>query len=574
MGQRSCAMAVLLVLALAGACGSRATPPGTSFAGDTHAQPDHGRAGTGQAGQALTLDQARAALDQALARGMHRDVIRHAQAAIRLGHALDDAQARGVTAAIDALTARELEALYKELEPTIQPAPRVALRLALLHEHMAGDRAAMKWLERVLDGREVAAADRDMAIALRKRIQARTKVDAAVIAVLLPRSGRFALLGAELEAAIRFAGRTAGRGVKLQIIDTTGDEASALVAVERAVFEHHAIAILGPVGQRESLRASRRAAELGVPIALLAPGEEAAPDAGVFRLWSSPQWEAAEAVRLALAMGYDRLAVLAPQDDHGIVAASAFVAAAGRAGASIVAQGHYDPTATDLEPDIKAFLGLDPAQNARLRQHLRRAGKDGWKTFSPDIAFDLLYIPDEYDRAALVASYMPFFNVEVRSRDVMDVIALRRKHGGRVPQVVQLMGSSGWHHQSVIPRGGTAVDGALILDVYAGGENEEFATEEGARFAEDFQAWAGRPASPLAAQAFDAALLVLQAREQAAAGGQRTGPGLRQAFARALAGARLDAGACGPAQMGPSGTIVREAVLLRIDTDSFVLHEY
>ena len=53
------------------------------------------------------------------------------------------------------------------------------------------------------------------------------------------------------------------------------------------------------------------------------------------------------------------------------------------------------------------------------------------------------------------------------------------------------------------------MDGALILDVFAGGDNEEYATEAGARFAAAFAARARRPPGAVAAQAHDAALLVV-----------------------------------------------------------------
>src|SRR5207244_10491661 len=103
-----------------------------------------------------------------------------------------------------------------------------------------------------------------------------------------------------------------------------------------------------------------------------------------------------------------------------------------------------DPTATDLEPDVKAFLGLDPLTNERLRRHLARHPKDGWKTFSPDVDFDLLFVPDEAERAALVASFLVYYNVELRTSDDVDSLALRRKHGGRLPSFVQLLGGAGW----------------------------------------------------------------------------------------------------------------------------------
>src|SRR5439155_4453981 len=135
-------------------------------------------------------------------------------------------------------------------------------------------------------------------------------------------------------------------------------------------------------------------------------------------------------------------------------------------GVQVTAQGTYDPTGGDLEPDVKQFLNLSPAANPRLAAHLaKRAGSKGLQSFSPDIPFSLLYIPDRYDRAAIVAAFLPYFNVELRTTEFPDQRKLERKHGGHLPQVVQLVGGGGWHHPSLPVRGGAAVQGALIVDV-------------------------------------------------------------------------------------------------------------
>ena len=548
---------LVLVVALAGTCGG---PAKRELAASRH--------GSAEQRQIPVLDAAAAsrAVDAAIATSAHADVVIYANRLIGAGGELGDRR-EAVMGAIDELSAGQLAAVWAELDHDVVPAAQVAMRRALLADHFGEAEAARKLLAQVRGDSELRAR----AEALAAEIDARQRVDAALVAVLLPLSGRYARLGSEIRAAVELAVH-ASKDVKVEFVDTAGDAAAAVAAVDRAVAELGAVAILGPVGEAESRAAAGRAVELGIPIALLAPAESgAAAEVGVFRLWSSPEWEALEAVRVAVRMGYDRLAILAPRDEQGRAQVAAFRAAVAAAGVRLVAAGHYDPTASDLQPDIKTFLGLDPKTNERLRRHLQRKGhKRGWKTFSPAVEFDLLFVPDEYQRAALVVAYLPFFNVEVRSQDVMDIVGLRRKHGGRVPQVVQLLGSSGWHHESIVPRGGAVVEGALVLDVFSGGENEEFASEEGAAFAEAFAARNRRPPSVVAAQAYDAALLVLSAARR----GQRGHSPARTSFARALAGSRLDIGACGIAAVTTSGEIVREATLLRIDGGMFVLHEY
>ncbi len=560
MGVRGVVALIAVSLSGATACGTphqrggadwlteHATPAAATAPAPVDAKTAHAR-----------FDAAIAAGDDPLA------IVVAAGGVIRTGGELGAGARARVLGAVDQLRGDALARAWKQLAADRFPAPAVALRLALVARHTGDLRGALPWLDK-------AAADPSLAARageLRAAIDARLRVEPARIAVVLPLSGRYRRLGSELRDAIELAARRAG-DVNLRFLDTAGDAARASAAVDRAVRELHVAAVLGPVGAQESEAAAARAAELGVPIALLSPAQYgAAPDVGVFRLWSPPTWEAREAVRVAVAMGYDHLAVLAPRDEQGGAQIDAFRAAARGAGVQVVASGQYDPTATDLQPDIKAFLGLDPRTNPRLARYLRRHGvKKGWKTFTPDVPFDLLFLPDDYQRASLVAAFLPYFNVELRTEDVIDIPYLQRKHGGRVPQVVQLLGSSGWHHPGLIPRGGQLLERAMFLDVWAG-EDEGFATEGAAEFSRAFQQKTGREPGAVAAQAYDAATLLFAARRRAAG----RGGDLRAGVAAALRSARLDDGACGPAAVGPSGEIEREAVVLRVDGGQFTVVE-
>ena len=510
---------------------------------------------------------------------------------------LGPAEAAAIAARVDHMAAADLAAAWRRMDAGDEAAHTVALRLALLARH-AGDLAgARRWLALAGSGARAAAVGRALDLDGRPARPAR-------VAVLLPLTGRYARIGREMRLAIEIAasagegeqgevtgeegeegeeseggedGAREGRGsagdsarrrasrVELRFYDTRGDAGEAARQVDRAASDG-AVGILGPVGQAEARAAAARSVERGLAIGLLAPDDAgAAPEVGVFRLWPSASWEATEAARLAVALGHDSLAVLHPRDAQGAAQADAFRRAAEAAGARVVEIGDYDPGGARLEPDIKRFLGLDPATNERLRRHLERRGrKSGWKSFSPDLDFDLIYVPDEHRIAALVASFLPYFNVEVRTADVMDTEALRRKHGGRAPPVVQLMGSSGWYHTSLPSRGGAAVDGALIVVPCAPATDPGQSTDLADRFA----ARAGRPPGPLAAQAHDAALLFLGARATAAAARDP-----RSALTRALRTASLPDGTCGPSTMRPDGHLDRSATLLQVDGDDFTPFE-
>jgi hypothetical protein len=206
-------------------------------------------------------------------------------------------------------------------------------------------------------------------------------------------------------------------------------------------------------------------------------------------------------------------------------------------------------------------LNLTAANNPRLAEHLARNKKDGWKTFSPDVPFTLLYVPDRYDRAAIVAAFMPYFGVELRTGESTHPDHLQRKHGGRIPQIVQLIGGAGWNHPSLPIRGGAAVQGAMILDVFGGALGGDLA----AGFTAAFQQRTQRTPSGAAAEAHDAAILVVEARVAVANAADR-----RSAFRAALAKGKLDDGVCGPAAMDVDGEIARTPILLEVQGDQLV----
>ncbi len=508
-----------LVLAIGAACGAKSPAPEWSER-DSHARHDTALH-AGSAGSAAPLPV---------------DLAKLAPATI---DELDDATALAV---IDRLGDRA-------------PAARVALRAARLAHHRgdeAGARALVTRAATAADEPEVHAELAALAVEL-----ASPPVDPAVVAVLLPLSGRFASVGAELRAAIELAPAESTRWL---FVDTRGEADGATAAVETAIGKG-AIAILGPVGTREVAAAARAAVLRQMPIGLLGPEDGADPASGVFRLVGSPADEGRAVAQLAHADSFPTVGVFAPRDDVGQEAADAFVEEAQRIGIAVTGQGTYDPTGGDVEPDIKQFLNLVPATNPRLAEHLAKNPKKGWQTFSPDIPFSLLYIPDRYDRAAIVAAFLPYFGVELRTTEFPDPARLQKKHGGHMPQVVQVVGGAGWHHPSLPIRGGTAVQGALIVDAFAGDLGGDPATTFGAEFLQK----TGHAASSAGAEAYDAATLVARVRHDAA-----TAADPRAAFRQALARGKLDDGACGAATMDVDGELARTPTILEVQGDELI----
>jgi ABC-type branched-subunit amino acid transport system substrate-binding protein len=456
-------------------------------------------------------------------------------------------------AEIDALSAAQLRELWAALDPRRAPAPAVALRLALLAHHAGDATGFATW---------AAHARRDPALAVRLPAAAPLADPPAPrpgkprLALLLPLSGPHRAVGRALRPALELG--LADLAVTAEVLDTAGEPAGAVAAVERAVAGGAAL-IVGPVGERESRAAVRRAVLRGVPIATLAATAGADVDAGVYRLWDAPTDEAALTGRLAGDLGHERLAVFAPRDEQGRAMAEAFRSAAERRGARVLVAS-YDPSGLSLEADVRALLGLVPARNPRLRAHLARRGAAGWKSFSPEPEFELLYVPGAPALAGLIASYLAYYNVELRRGEFADPELLRRKHGGRLPGAVQLVGASSWHDPALL-RGVAALQGALVVSPcpFAGAGAQ--LDEAGERFAGAYQRRTGGMPGPEAARAHDAARLVARALLDA---GSR---GLRGALGRARSD---ELALCGPARLGASGALERPVALLEVDTDAFL----
>ena len=206
-----------------------------------------------------------------------------------------------------------------------------------------------------------------------------------------------------------------------------------------------------------------------------------------------------------------------------------------------------------------------PAKNPRLAEHLARNGKEGWTTFSPDVPFSLLYIPDRYDRAAIVAAFLPYFGVELRSHEFPDPDAAaaqaRRPHAaGRAA-----VGGAGWHHPTLPIRGGAAVQGALIVDVFAGELGGDTGAAVRGRVPAAHAAARRRAA---AAQAHDAATLVA-ARAQA--GRHRRRRPARRAARRARARPSSTTAPAARRRSDADGELAREPTVLEVQGDQLIL---
>ena len=432
-------------------------------------------------------------------------------------------------------------------------APRDADQLVGLERKLAAKPAAAT-LALVASESPFAGADADPFVA--------TRGLETTLGVALPLSGpgaayaEEALQGILLAAGLFDAEQPGRRGPRLVIRDTRGQAAAAAAAVNELAAEPGLLAILGPLLPEESEAAAAAAQQAGVPLLALARREGLARGKhGVLRVGTSPRLEAELLAEHAIhGAGQRRFAILYPDDAFGKALRAAFWDAVEARGGEVVAVARYPVGAADFAAPIRRMIGyelLPPAALGTLAERermLKRAKRlpaaeaealrakaralttpDG-QPLPPYVDFDAVFVPDTYQAAGLIAPHLAFH--EVRG--------------------VTLLGPSAWNHPGLLTLGGRHVEGA----VFPGAYHSAIAAENVVAFGQRFEASFGRPATSLAAEAFDAANLALAAAAE--------GADDREELLEALFDEPRHIGVSGVLQIAPDGEVARRPHLLGV----------
>lgn len=308
------------------------------------------------------------------------------------------------------------------------------------------------------------------------------------IGVAVPLSGEYKALGeAVLESARVAVGEGGGRVVAR---DTLGTPAGAIAAVRQLAADPTVLAILGPVGRRESRAAARAAQRAGVPLFTLA-GDASINQAGgwVYRLRQTPAEQAsalAETVRKQFGDA-PRAGIFFPRSLYGRQAATAFAERFAQLGGRVTAAASYPDDATDFRKALDELVGKKLHIGKHVRAGRQRADRDGYLRIrrDPVVDFDLVFIPDFHTNISRILTFFP-------------AAGLQNGEGGE-GEAVQMLGLSGWQGASMRLSGAIAA-GAIYSDIFAieadGGKAQEFALL--------FEEKTGRRPVNLDAEVFDA----------------------------------------------------------------------
>jgi len=350
----------------------------------------------------------------------------------------------------------ELEELA-EIAADTDYAPKVYHRMAALYleqnELEKSRNAAMALIRSTPEQYWVSAGRQFL-----ESIQEELSVKKGALGCLLPLSGPFAIYGQEVLNGIElgmgmFNETGAAPDLELVIKDTKGDPELALTGLVDLVNNEKVIAVIGPLSSRAATASAKKAQALGVPMITFTQKEGITEEgAMVFRNFLTPSREVDKLLDVAiLHMGLKRFAILYPDNSYGQFFLNIFWDRLEEMGGMVTAVESYKAGETDFAEQIKKMTGLYYTRPESLTQKLlaMRTPEEEESIIFPEkpqpiIDFDMVFIPDNFQRVAMIAPQLAYY-------DVLDIL---------------LAGTSAWQSPHLIETAGDYVQGAIFSSGY------------------------------------------------------------------------------------------------------------
>jgi branched-chain amino acid transport system substrate-binding protein len=393
----------------------------------------------------------------------------------------------------------------------------------------------------------------DLGRQLLERTEEELAVRPGVVGCLLPLTGQFGIYGEEVLNGIQLGtgmfGETGdGPDLELVIKDTQGKPELALAGLEDLVHNEKVMAIIGPLSSRTAVAVAERAQGLGVPIITLTQ-REGITETGdmVFRNFLTPSKEVNRLLNPEIfEMGIKRFAILYPDNSYGRFFMNLFWDRLKMMGGTVTAVESYDPDTTDFGDQIKKMTGLyypRPYPLVRKLIEMRTPEEEESRVYAeepePIIEFDAIFIPDNFQRVAMIAPQLVY-------HEVLDVL---------------LMGTSLWQSPELIETAGDYVQGAIFPSGFFENSGESCVRD----FAEEYFAAFDAMPGILAATGYDTIGLL---KHMMAVNGVRTRGGLKDA----LLECRDFPGLTGNVVFDPEGEVEKEPFLLTISGRRMVVY--
>ncbi len=321
-------------------------------------------------------------------------------------------------------------------------------------------------------------------------------------------SGPYGKIGKAALEAIQLA--LNGSGVELVIADTRGDAGHTPAALESLVYTQHVSAVIGPIGSIESYAAAQAAERLEVPIMVLSSREKITQvGTWVFRHRLTRSLQAQAIARHAVEdLGIKRFGILYPRSTYGRDMMTNFWRTVERLGGEVRAAQGYSVHDRQLSDPIKRLVGRYYVEDREIDPHwesLNRKSKDKSLHVPPVVEFEALFIPDSGRRLRRILPFLAYWDIELKTDPSMSPLALSHKYGGAVPQLVQILGGSGFNDERLVRRPLKQAHHSVFVDGYWLG------APRSREFVDRWMAGHTRPPPGLAAHAYDGAHLLARA---------------------------------------------------------------
>ena len=332
--------------------------------------------------------------------------------------------------------------------------------------------------------------------------------------------------------------------LELVIMDTKSDPELALTGLEELANNEKVIAVIGPLSSRAATASAKKAQTLGVPMITFTQKEGITEEGTmVFRNFLTPSREVDKLLDVAIRhMGLKRFAILYPDNSYGQFFLNIFWDRLEAMGGMVTAVETYKADETDFAEQIKRMTGLHYTRPKSLTQKLlamRTPEEEESIVFpekpQPIIDFDMVFIPDNFQRVAMIAPQLAYY-------DVLDVL---------------LAGTSAWQSPHLIETAGDYVQGAIFSSGYFEGLGDAGVNS----FVEEYKANFDAAPGILAATGYDTIKYLM---EVIADEDVRT----RRTLQEALLYYYFD-GVTGSISFDSHGEVEKESLLLTISGDHF-----
>lgn len=242
------------------------------------------------------------------------------------------------------------------------------------------------------------------------------------IGCLLPLSGPFAAYGQEMLNGILLGMLSAPeKGERMEVIirDTAGQPETALNELQALVDTERVLGIIGPLSSKTAVFISEKAQEMGVPMITLTQRQDIVKTGDmIFRNFLTPAQEIDALLQVAMGqLGMKRFGILYPDNAYGRFCMNLFWDKLDELGGSVTAVESYPTDVTDFADQIKKMVGLYYPREGNWRgiYAQKTAGDDArekpLEEDDPLIDFDAVFIPDTYQRVAMIAPQLAFHDV-------------------------------------------------------------------------------------------------------------------------------------------------------------------